>query len=94
MAKGKITGFGRLFIVLIILAPIAYFGASYLNGEDGVAKLQELINGEKTETTTRDRGESCEDQVLELKEENARLEELVKMKDRELKALREQINGQ
>ncbi|MEN0006064.1 MAG: hypothetical protein AAF798_18075 [Bacteroidota bacterium] len=89
---GKMTAFGRLFIALLILVPAAYFGASYLNGEDGVANLKQMINGEETTTTTVVLEENnCEDRILELTEEKEQLEELLKAKDRELEALREQL---
>lgn len=37
------TPFARLLLVLIILAPLAYIGASYLNGEDGIENLKNLL---------------------------------------------------
>mgnify|MGYP000406447454 CR=1 FL=1 len=45
MAKTRITGFARLIIFLIIFIPLAYFGASYYNGEDPVAKLKNIFGG-------------------------------------------------
>ncbi len=51
--KFKLTGFARLFIFLIFLAPIAYIGASYYNGEDGIENIKNLfgIGEEKVEQT-------------------------------------------
>lgn len=92
--RRKMTGFGRLIIALLILAPIAYFGAAYLNGEDGVAKLKNMISGDDKGTTTISAKNSCEEEVSELKQEVVRLEELMKAKDRELDALRKQISNQ
>ena len=43
MAKTKLTGFSRLLLFLVIFLPLAYFGASYYNGEDPVAKLKGLF---------------------------------------------------
>ncbi|NRB62480.1 MAG: hypothetical protein HRU40_05515 [Saprospiraceae bacterium] len=48
--KYKLTGFARFFIVMLFLAPVAYLAASYINGEDGVAKIQELLNWENEKT--------------------------------------------
>lgn len=43
--KFKLTGFARFFFVMIILAPLAYIGASYLNGEDGIENIKNLFKG-------------------------------------------------
>lgn len=48
--KYKLTGFSRLFIFMIFFAPVAYIGASYYNGEDGIAKIKALF--EKNEGGT------------------------------------------
>ena len=41
--KFRLTGFARFFFAMVIIVPLAYFGASYYNGEDGVAKFKEMI---------------------------------------------------
>ena len=41
--KYKLTGFSRLLIFLIFFTPLAYIGASYYNGEDGIAKIKALF---------------------------------------------------
>ena len=43
MAKYKTTGCARFFIVMLILAPLAYLGASYYLGQDGIGNIKELI---------------------------------------------------
>lgn len=40
----RVTGFTRFFIVMLFIAPLAYVGASYYNGEDGIAKIKHLLN--------------------------------------------------
>lgn len=45
MAKSKMTGFARLLIFLIIILPVAFFGASYINGDDPIDKLREFTGG-------------------------------------------------
>jgi len=42
-SKYKVTGCARFFLVLIILAPLAYLGASYYNGQDGIENVKKLI---------------------------------------------------
>ncbi len=44
MAKRlKLTSFSRFLIVMIFLVPLAYVGASYYNGEDGIQNIKELL---------------------------------------------------
>jgi flagellar motility protein MotE (MotC chaperone) len=42
-SKFKLTGFARFFFAMIIIIPLAYFGASYYNGEDGWANLKKMV---------------------------------------------------
>lgn len=41
--KTRITPFARFFIFLLFAAPLAYLGASYYRGEDGIAKIKTLL---------------------------------------------------
>ncbi len=41
--KLRLTPFARFFIFLLFAAPLAYLGASYYNGQDGIAKIKDLI---------------------------------------------------
>ena len=45
MPRTKLTGFSRLLIFLLIFLPLAYFGASYYNGEDPIGQIKELFGG-------------------------------------------------
>lgn len=47
--KYKITGFARLLIFLLLFAPIAYIGASYYQGEDGIENIKSIFRGISTE---------------------------------------------
>ena len=47
--KYKMTGCARFFLVMIILAPIAYLGAAYYNDENGIGNLKRLVGIEKSE---------------------------------------------
>ena len=56
--KYKITGFARFLIFMIFFAPVAYVGASYYNGEDGIANIKNLLgmednNSAQTATPTK-----------------------------------------
>jgi peptidoglycan hydrolase CwlO-like protein len=44
----RVTGFTRFLLVMIIVVPLAYLGASYINGEDGMSKIQSWFNSDKT----------------------------------------------
>jgi hypothetical protein len=43
--KFKLTGFARFLLVMVVLAPLAFLGASYYNGEDGIENLKNLFKG-------------------------------------------------
>lgn len=72
--KYKITGFSRLIIFMIFFAPLAYIGASYYNGEDGIANIKALFE--------QNEGGSVQSQIdsknLEIKKLNAKIESLKK----------------
>lgn len=39
----KLTGFARFFIVMLFLVPLAYLGAAYYNGQDGIQNIKNLL---------------------------------------------------
>ena len=49
-SKYKATGCARFFLVLIVLAPLAYLGASYYNGEDGIENVKNLLGIESSQS--------------------------------------------
>ncbi|MDF1694849.1 MAG: hypothetical protein P1U56_03420 [Saprospiraceae bacterium] len=53
--KYKLTAFARIFIFLIFFTPVAFIGASYYNGEDGIAKIQAFFD--------KDGNSSIEEQI-------------------------------
>lgn len=59
----KLTPFARFFIFLLFAAPLAYLGASYYNGEDGIAKIKSLL-GQATDHRT----DSSEGEVADMPE--------------------------
>lgn len=46
----RVTGFTRFFIVMLLVAPLAYIAASYYNGEDGIANIKKILKLDKKET--------------------------------------------
>ncbi len=51
MAKLKMTGFARLLVAMIFIVPLAYLGATFINGGDGLTDLKELLGIETPATT-------------------------------------------
>ena len=90
--KLKTTPFARFILVMIILAPLAYIGASYYNGEDGIQNFKNLIGlGEKTETTVApSTGEG--DGVLDLENEVEYLKRRVEELEKENRELRDALD--
>ena len=43
--KFRLTGFARFLLIMIILAPLAFIGASYYNGENGIENFKNLFRG-------------------------------------------------
>ena len=85
--KFKITGIGRLIIFLLIFAPIAYIGASFINGENGFDKIRNIFSGsDKIESTVGDSDLNSrnEDIIKDLRKENAQLKRRVNDLEAEL----------
>lgn len=51
--KVRLTNFARFFIFLIIVVPLAYLGASYINGEDPKENINKLLNKEILSTDSK-----------------------------------------
>ena len=106
MAKRlKMTGFARFFLVMIILAPLAFIGASIYNGEDPTEKLNELLG--KKEATTEyvqpeqeaeattslsDQIEALEARIEKLESDNQELKKQLDEKEQEILYLKDKIN--
>lgn len=102
-SRTRITPFARFFIFLIIFLPFAYFGAAYYNGEDPVAKIQNMVNGDfaqeqssqkNTQQTNSSKAvESVYDlkgEISKLKIENDYLKKEVKRLEKELNAAKKE----
>jgi cell division protein FtsB len=89
--KFRITGFARFFLVMIIVAPLAYIAASYYNGEDGIANIKRLLGIDPTEREERF-VPSREENVLDMDEDQMRKElEAQEKRLEELKAENERL---
>jgi len=67
--KYKATGFTRFLIFLIFFTPIAYIGASYYNGEDGIANIKKILNLDQSkEDMIRSKQEQIKSYQLKINE--------------------------
>ena len=68
--KYKMTGCARFFLVMLILAPIAYLAASYYNNEDGIGNIKELFGIEETAQVQQEEPASLDESVQNPESEN------------------------
>ncbi len=103
MKKHRVTGCARLFLALIIIAPLAYLGASYYNGQNGIQNIKNLLGiGEhksatigdgQVDNSTKDLNDDISDkdrEIQKLKDENSDLRKEIES----LKAQVEQLKKQ
>ena len=61
----KVTGFTRFFLVMLLVAPIAFLVASYYNGEDGIQKIKDLLRiGSQDSEIVKEETATKEDKIL------------------------------
>lgn len=70
------TGFSRLLLFLIFILPLAFFGASYINGEDPMQKLKDITGwmGAKTNEVAKPESNTSNSNVQTLENRILRLE--------------------
>lgn len=68
--KARLTVFSRFLIMMLFVGPLAFFGASYYNGEDGVETIKNIFNLNK-ETTSQTRTNRTEETAAARIDENA-----------------------
>lgn len=59
--KARMTAFSRLMLFMVFIGPLAYIGASYYNGQDGIKNI----------TTTIQKGKDKVNTILSGKEEKS-----------------------
>lgn len=57
------TAFARFLIFLVIFSPIAYLGASYYQGEDGLESISRLL---KSNTPYQEQIQDKKSEIIEL----------------------------
>ncbi len=88
-SKYKMTGCAKFFFVLIILAPLAYVGASYYNGQDGIQNIKNLL-GMGSEQT---RVPSGDETTTDLQQQIEKLQKDVKYFEGEAERLKEELEA-
>ena len=92
MKKYKMTGCARFIIVLAILAPLAFLGASYYNSSDGIQTIKDLFSSTKSKIENSDRSLNKEDvkdiqeELEDYKSKNDKLEKEIDQLKKELEA--------
>ena len=85
--RTKMTPLARLLIFLIILVPLAYGGASYIRGEDPIANVKAMINGEQPATSAPEKKTyDPQTEIQRLKKENRELKARIQELEDELDA--------
>lgn len=91
------TGCARFIIVLAILAPLAFLGASYYNGSDGIQSIKDLFSSTKDRVKGSSKSSNMDD-VKDIQEEldyyksrNDRLEKDIEQLEKELDAKDDEI---
>ncbi|HNR08080.1 MAG TPA: hypothetical protein PKM27_12240 [Saprospiraceae bacterium] len=80
----KTTGCFRFFLFLIILAPLAYIGASYYHGQDGIGNIVNLFKKGLSVFSSSDSKKSSETTTsLPVESPGAREGEKIKQSDLE-----------
>lgn len=91
-------------LAIIIIVPLAFAGASYINGEDPIANFKSLTGMETTEQPREAPAQNskpkekpadkpAQESIETLKKENARLKREIKERDQAIKDLQEQLKN-
>ena len=91
MPRRKVTSFTRFFIALIIIIPLAFFAASYINQEDPVQNFKKLVGMEQAEGHTQKRVKVSSKSLEELEQEVNGLQQQLRNRDREIQSLKQQL---
>lgn len=86
--KYKTTGCAKFFLVLIILAPLAYLGASYFNGQDGIENIKSIFSSE-----TSDQQEDTSEDLYKLKNQLSKYKKDAEFFEKEMKRLEKDLEA-
>ena len=85
-SKYKTTGCFKFLIFLLFFVPIAYFGASYYHGVDGIQQIKEIIGMETSEGDQTEKAEKAKSETynMDAQEKIKELENKIKDLEAEL----------
>ncbi len=87
------TPFARLFLLLLVLVPAAFIVASYVNGEDPIANIKQMVGLEEKDATPRQNEQTYtpggNDEIEDLRRENAQLRRRVQELEAQLRQVEE-----
>lgn len=87
----RLTGFARFLFVMVILVPSAYIGASYYNGEDGIANIKQLLGIESKDAHSISRTLKKETKPVVSNDEVNKLQQRIEELEQENRDLKVQI---
>lgn len=100
MPRRKVTPFARFLLAMIIIIPLAFAGASYINGEDPIQNFKQLVGMEQTaEQPQTDQAPAPQEETTtassaeELKRENERLRKELEQRDQAIKDLQKELEA-
>ena len=86
--KYKTTGCAKFFLVLVILAPLAYLGASYFNGQDGIGNLKGVFSSKSV-----DSNENSTDDVYKLKNQLSKYKKDAEFFEKEMRRIEKELEA-
>jgi flagellar motility protein MotE (MotC chaperone) len=100
MSRRKVTPFARFLLAMIIIVPLAFAGASYINGEDPVQNFKQLVGMEQAaeqppnkEKSTPQKETAATPSAQELQKENKRLRKELQQRDQAIKDLQKELES-
>lgn len=93
MKKYKPTGCLKFLFFLIVFAPIAYLGASYARGEDGLGNLKKLLRIENSSIKVNENNSNQDKLIKNLKAQIKEKDAVIIELKEHLKSLEQREDG-
>lgn len=87
----KSTPFARFLIAMLFIAPMAYMGAAYYNGEDPIQLVKDKLGMEANATEVEERTNINTNDTYDLREEVDNMKERIRELELENSELKEKI---
>jgi cell division protein FtsB len=91
----KSTPFARFLLAMLIIIPLAYFGAAYYNGEDPVEKIKDTLGIEENKVVQvedNERVSADAEDSYDLRQEIEQLKERIRDLEEENQLLKEKVH--